>query len=87
MTYPRSAYDQVDGLFYFARMLDKIRLHETGQLPSDYDPFLEKGSNQRLCAYLRIDYRKLVERVNFAPPRTLRPLREAWTDFGADQPP
>jgi hypothetical protein len=63
MNYPRSAYDQVDGLYYFARMLDKIWLHEAGKLPADYVPFLEKGSNQRICAYLHIDYRKLVERV------------------------
>jgi len=63
MTYPRSPYDQVDGLYYFARMLDKIRLRETGKLPADYIPYLEKGVNQRLCDYLHIDYRELVERV------------------------
>ena len=63
MTYPRTAYDRVEGLYYFGRMLDKIRLHEAGKLPADYVPFLEKGTNQRLCAYLHIDYRKLVERV------------------------
>lgn len=28
--YPRSAYDQVGGIVYFARMLDKIRLHAAG---------------------------------------------------------
>jgi hypothetical protein len=63
MNYPRSAYEQIGGLYYFARMLDKIRLHEAGKLPSGYVPFLEKGNNQRISAYLHIDYQKLVERV------------------------
>ena len=31
--FPRSAYDRVGGLVYFARMLDKIRLFAAGKLP------------------------------------------------------
>ena len=32
----RSPYDKVGGLFYFGRMLDKIRRHENGELPLEY---------------------------------------------------
>jgi len=32
----RSAYDEVGGIVYFGRMLDKIRLKAKGQLPTDY---------------------------------------------------
>jgi Domain of unknown function (DUF5069) len=31
----RSAYKKVDGIVYFARMIDKIRLHQAGMLPED----------------------------------------------------
>src|SRR5271156_3627175 len=34
--FPRSPYDAVKGLVYFARMLDKIRLHAAGVLPEVY---------------------------------------------------
>ncbi len=34
--YPRSAYDKVGGIVYFARMLDKIRLKATEKHPTDY---------------------------------------------------
>jgi Domain of unknown function (DUF5069) len=60
---PRSAYDQVDGLMYFARMLDKIRLHESGKLPSDYHANLGQGFDGRCCRFLRVDYPALRERV------------------------
>ena len=33
---PRSPYDMVGGVIYFARMLDKIRLHASGLLPEAY---------------------------------------------------
>jgi hypothetical protein len=32
----RSCWERVGGLFYFGRMLDKIRLHARGQLPAEY---------------------------------------------------
>ena len=40
---PRSAYDRVGGLVYFARMLDKIRLHRDGQLRTDFHANLGAG--------------------------------------------
>ena len=39
----RSPSEKVGGLFYFRRMLDKIRLHAKGELPSDYHANLGKG--------------------------------------------
>lgn len=32
----RSPYDQIHGLVYFGRLLDKIRLHAAGKLPEAY---------------------------------------------------
>ncbi len=62
-TYPRSAYDQVGGLVYFARMLDKIRLHAAGKLPSDYHANLSIGFDGRCCRFLRVEYADLRKRV------------------------
>jgi hypothetical protein len=36
----RGPYETVGGLVYFARMIDKIRLHAAGLLPSEYQPLL-----------------------------------------------
>lgn len=59
----RSPYQQVGGLFYFGRMLDKIRLHAAGKLPGDYQANLGKGFDGRALSLLRIEYGALVERV------------------------
>lgn len=40
---PKSAYDRVGGMYYFARMLDKIRLHARGELRSDFHENLGTG--------------------------------------------
>jgi hypothetical protein len=62
-TYPRSAYDQVGGLVYFARMLDKIRLHAAGNLPPDYHANLSIGFDGRCCRFLQVEYATLRQRV------------------------
>lgn len=59
----RSCYDKVGGLFYFGRMLDKIRLHAAGKLPSDFQANLGKGFDGRITRFLNVDYNALVERV------------------------
>ncbi|MBC8245736.1 MAG: DUF5069 domain-containing protein [Verrucomicrobia bacterium] len=42
--YPRSPYETMDGWVHLPRLVDKIRLHEAGQLPADYQPnYLHKG--------------------------------------------
>jgi hypothetical protein len=63
-TFPlRSPSEKVGGLFYFGRMLDKIRLHNKGELPSDYHANLGKGFDEKCVNFLRINYDQLVERV------------------------
>jgi hypothetical protein len=60
----RSPSEKVGGLFYFARMLDKIRLHAKGGLPSDYHANLGTGFDEKCVKFLRVDYAGLVKRVN-----------------------
>jgi hypothetical protein len=59
----RSPYVQVDGIHYFARMLDKIRLHSEGSLPPDFQANLGTGFDGRCLSFLRIQYSALVQRV------------------------
>jgi hypothetical protein len=59
----RSPSEKVGGLFYFGRMLDKIRLHAKGELPQDYHANLGKGFDEKCANFLRINYDQLVERV------------------------
>jgi len=61
--FPRSAYDQTQGLVYFPRMCDKIRLHAAGELPEDYHGYLGKGFDGRICAFLRVDYADVKARI------------------------
>ena len=61
--FPRSAFDPTGGLIYFARMCDKIRLHAAGELGPDYQAFLGKGFDGRICAFLRVDYADVKSRV------------------------
>jgi hypothetical protein len=59
----RSPSEKVGGLFYFGRMLDKIRLHARRELPLDYHANLGKGFDEKCATFLRVDYNQLVERV------------------------
>jgi hypothetical protein len=59
----RSPSEKVGGLFYFGRMLDKIRLHSKGGLPADYHANLGKGFDEKCVRLLRVNYDQLVERV------------------------
>lgn len=59
----RSPSDQVKGLVYFGRMLDKIRLSASGKLPEGWHAArgtTMKGSFDARCSsFLRIDYAAL----------------------------
>ena len=69
MSYPtiipnlRSPSDQIQGIVYFGRMLDKIRLMAVGKLPEGWHAARGvnmKGSfDSRCCQFLHIDYAKL----------------------------
>src|SRR5213593_1940488 len=60
----RSPYDKVGGLFYFGRMLDKIRRHDNGELPLEYEMNLGKGFDEKCTTFLRVRYELVVEYVN-----------------------
>jgi gluconokinase len=63
-TFPlRSPSEKIGGLFYFGRMLDKIRLRAKDELPSDYNANLGKGFDEKCIKFLRVNYEQLVERV------------------------
>lgn len=57
----RSSYEQVGGIVFFGRMLDKIRLHAQGELPTDYNR--GTGFDGRCCAFLNVNYQDLIKRV------------------------
>jgi hypothetical protein len=59
----RSCYDQVGGIVYFGRLLDKIRLHAKDKLPSEYHQNLGLGFDGRCCTFLDVEYIDLVARV------------------------
>ena len=60
---PRSAYDKTGGMLYFARMLDKIRLHARGELRHDFRDNLGKGADNWCVGFLHVDYEDLKQRV------------------------
>jgi gluconokinase len=59
----RSPYVKTGGILYFARMLDKIRLHAKGALSDEYQPNLGGGFDERCVNFLRVEYPAVVERV------------------------
>jgi gluconokinase len=61
--FPRSPHAKVNGLVYFGRMLDKIRLHARGALPQDYIPNLGKEYDLRCVRLLGVEYAALCERT------------------------
>ena len=60
---PRSARDETSGMIYFARMLDKIRLHDAGQLRADFHANLGLGGDSWCAGFLRVSYTDLRERT------------------------
>ena len=59
----RSGYVKVGGMFHFARMCDKIRLHAAGKLPEDYHELLGKGFDGRVVKFFRVPYEEVRELV------------------------
>ena len=59
----RSPSEQVNGLVYFGRMLDKIRLHAQGKLPEAWSALRGTPTpntfDARCCRFLQIDYAAL----------------------------
>ncbi len=62
--YPCSAYNKVGGIVYFARMIDKIRLKASEELPLEYHKNLGVGLFDRhCCLFLAVPYQTIVDRV------------------------
>lgn len=60
---PRSPKDEIDGLVYFPRLCDKIRLHHQGRLPEAYHANLGQGMDLWTCQFLGVRYADLAEQV------------------------
>jgi len=61
--FPRSCYDRVGGIVYFARMLDKIRQVAANTLPKEYHDNLGIGFDSRCCVLLGVKYEDLRKRT------------------------
>ena len=61
----RSAYDEVGGIVYFGRMLDKIRLKARGELPADYNVGTKEwlDFDSRCTRFLKVRYGELKKRT------------------------
>jgi gluconokinase len=59
----RSPHVKTGGIVYFARMLDKIRLHAAGALPADYHENLGGGFDERIVSFLHVGYPEVAGRV------------------------
>ncbi len=59
----KSPYETLDGIVYFPRMLGKIRLHEQGELPEEYIPYLGNGFDRRCVDFLGVTYQQVREQV------------------------
>jgi len=63
----RSPYAKVGRLVYFGRMLDKIRLHAAGKLPSEYvENYSDTQPNvfdSRCCRFLGVRHAEIVSQV------------------------
>jgi gluconokinase len=63
LSFPCSPYLATRGLVYFARMIDKIRLHAAGRLPELYHKHLGTDFDGRCLRFLGIDYAALRNRA------------------------
>ena len=57
----RHSSEPVGGIVFFGRMLDKIRLHASGKLPSDYKH--GTGTDSRVCRFLRVQHAQIAKRT------------------------
>lgn len=62
-TFPCSPYTKTGGLFYFARMLDKIRLLAANELHADYLAFVGQGMDGRCTRFMGLSYDELKART------------------------
>lgn len=63
MKVPKSPYVRLNGIVYFPRMLEKIRLHAAGELREDLHANLGSGFDERCCDFLQVSYPDVAARV------------------------
>ena len=59
MKFPCSPKLETDGVIYFPRLCDKIRLQAAGELHPDYHANLGSGMDLWTCQFLGVDYEEL----------------------------
>lgn len=59
----KGCFEKTGGMFYFARMCSKIRLHADGRLPAEYFAMLGQGFDGRTCRYLEVRYDEVRHQV------------------------
>lgn len=62
-TCPRSPNDEIDGLPYFLRLCDKVRLHAAGRLHPQYQANLGRAMDLWTCQFLGVDYADLSREI------------------------
>ncbi|MEK7952735.1 DUF5069 domain-containing protein [Luteolibacter soli] len=60
---PRSPRDEIDGVIYFPRLCDKVRLHASGKLHPKYHDNLGSGMDLWTCQFLGVEYPALAEQI------------------------
>ncbi len=63
MQTPISPYVETRGMFYFARMLDKIRKHAASELRADFQKNVGIALDERCSAYLNMPYADIATRT------------------------
>jgi hypothetical protein len=58
-----SAYEKVGGIVWVPRMLKKIRLRASGELPADFQANVGKGFDLRCLRFLGVTHEAVAERV------------------------
>lgn len=59
----RSPREEVEGVMYFGRMVDKLRLEQAGRLPKEYHENMGRGFDAACCDFLGVSYSEFRERV------------------------
>ncbi len=78
----RSPHDKVGGLYHFGRMTDKIRANAVTPLGENYEPFMGKGFDGRVCHFLRISYHDLRDQLLKNPDSTAEQMLEWAVEHG-----
>lgn len=60
---PRSPGDEIEGLPYFPRLCEKVRLHAAGFLHPQYHANLGSGMDLWTCQFLGVDYTALADQI------------------------